>query len=92
MQRHVDVFDWEEPDGGCIAFPRYRGPEGVDEFCRATVEESGVLLLPNSVYQSRVSPVPSDRFRIGFGRRNLPQALEQLDAHLMARLSSSDAR
>lgn len=85
MGRHQELFDWQEPDGGCIAFPRYRGAEGVDEFCRAAVEESGVLLLPNSVYQSRVSPVPSDRFRIGFGRRNLPEALDRLAEHLYAR-------
>ena len=87
MGRHPDLFDWHEPDGGCIAFPRYLGAEGVDEFCRASVEESGVLLLPNSVYQSRVSPVPSDRFRIGFGRRNLPEALAALDEHLTTRLA-----
>lgn len=85
MGRHQELFDWQEPDGGCIAFPRYRGAEGVDEFCRAAVEESGVLLLPNSVYQSRVSSVPSDRFRIGFGRRNLPEALDRLAEHLYAR-------
>ena len=91
MSRHPQLFDWQAPDGGCIAFPRYLGPEGVDEFCRAAVEESGVLLLPNSVYQSRVSPVPSDRFRIGFGRRNLPEALAQLDEHLTTHVSAGAA-
>jgi len=91
MSRHPELFDWQEPDGGCIAFPRYLGAEGVDEFCRAAVEESGVLLLPNSVYQSRVSPVPSDRFRIGFGRRNLPEALAQLDEHLTTHVSAGAA-
>jgi aspartate/methionine/tyrosine aminotransferase len=82
MARHRDRFEWSDPDGGCIAFPRFLGPEGVDEFCRAAVEESGVLLLPNSVFQSRLAPVPTDRFRIGFGRRNVPAALAQLEAHL----------
>jgi aspartate/methionine/tyrosine aminotransferase len=85
MEDHDGLFAWDDPDGGCIAFPRYLGPEGVDEFCRSAVEESGVLLLPNSVYQSRLAPVPSDRFRIGYGRRNLPAALAQLEAHLAAR-------
>ena len=82
MARHRDRFEWSDPDGGCIAFPRFLGLEGVDEFCRAAVEESGVLLLPNSVFQSRLAPVPTDRFRIGFGRRNVPAALAQLEAHL----------
>jgi len=85
MARHADRFTWDDPDGGCIAFPRYLGAEGVDEFCRSAVEDSGVLLLPNSVYQSRLAPVAFDRFRIGFGRRNLPEALAQLDAHLATR-------
>jgi aspartate/methionine/tyrosine aminotransferase len=87
MRRYPELFDWREPDGGCIAFPRYLGAEGVDEFCRASVEESGVLLLPNSVYQSRVLPVPGDRFRIGFGRKNLAEALARLDDHLTTHLS-----
>ena len=82
MADHRERFEWDEPDAGCIAFPRYLGPEGVDEFCRAAVEESGILLLPNSVYQSRLAPVSPDRFRIGFGRRNLPEALAQLELHM----------
>ncbi len=89
MADHRDRFEWDEPDGGCIAFPRYLGPEGVDEFCRAAVEESGVLLLPNSVYQSRLAPVPADRFRIGYGRRNLGEALAQLDTHLAGDVRSA---
>jgi aspartate/methionine/tyrosine aminotransferase len=89
MADHRERFHWDEPDGGCIAFPRYLGPEGVDEFCRSAVEDSGVLLLPNSVYQSRLAQVPGDRFRIGFGRRNLPEALAQLEAHLATHAASS---
>jgi aspartate/methionine/tyrosine aminotransferase len=91
MSRYPELFDWQEPDGGCIAFPRYLGAEGVDEFCRASVEESGVLLLPNSVYRSRVAPVPNDRFRIGFGRRNLPDALARLDEHLTTHVPARPA-
>jgi aspartate/methionine/tyrosine aminotransferase len=82
MANHRSLFQWDDPHGGCIAFPRFLGPEGVDEFCRSAVEKSGVLLLPNSVYQSRLAPVPSDRFRIGYGRRTLPEALATLEAHL----------
>jgi len=85
MQSHRDLFEWDDPDGGCVAFPRYLGPEGVDEFCRSAVEDSGVLLLPNSIYQSRLAPVPNDRFRIGYGRKNVPAALERLDAHITRR-------
>jgi aspartate/methionine/tyrosine aminotransferase len=63
-----DRFEWRRPDGGCTAFPRYRGADGVESFCRRLLEEAGVVLLPASIYRSSLTPTPSDRFRIGFGR------------------------
>ncbi|MGI5292026.1 aminotransferase class I/II-fold pyridoxal phosphate-dependent enzyme [Nonomuraea polychroma] len=66
----ADVFEWQAPDGGCVAYPRYLGPEGVEEFCTRLVEEAGVLLLPASIYHSELTPTPTDRFRIGIGRAN----------------------
>ncbi|WP_369185189.1 aminotransferase class I/II-fold pyridoxal phosphate-dependent enzyme [Streptomyces sp. Y1] len=70
---HPDLFAWQAPDGGCVAYPRYLGPEGVEEFCTRLVEEAGVLLLPASVYRSELTPTPTDRFRIGIGRAD-PEA------------------
>ena len=81
--RHPDLFDWRRPDGSCMAFPRYKGPEGVEEFCRSLVEDSGVLLLPSTIYSSELSPTPTDRFRLGFGRTGLDEGLSALDAHVM---------
>ncbi|MGK9234667.1 aminotransferase class I/II-fold pyridoxal phosphate-dependent enzyme [Inquilinus limosus] len=80
--RHADRFDWQVPPAGCIAYPRYRGAEGVDAFTDDLVERAGVLLLPARVYRSALGPVPADRFRIGFGRADLPQALEAFEAYL----------
>jgi aspartate/methionine/tyrosine aminotransferase len=57
----------------------------VEEFCRAAVEEAGVLLLPGSMYAS-----PGNRFRVGFGRINVPEALEALGTHLDARASTPE--
>lgn len=62
------VVDWQRPQGGCVAFPRCIAPEGGEEFCRKLIEESGVLLLPSSIYASELTDVPQDHFRIGFGR------------------------
>lgn len=62
------LFEWRAPDGGCVAFPRYLGPDGVEEFCTRLLQEAGVLLLPASVYSSELTPTPRDRFRIGIGR------------------------
>lgn len=86
--RHADRFEWYVPDGGCIMYPRYLGDEGVEEFCRGAVEEGGVLLLPASLYRSRLRPVPEDRFRIGFGREGFAEGLHALEQHLAPALSS----
>nr|WP_062339175.1 aminotransferase class I/II-fold pyridoxal phosphate-dependent enzyme [Herbidospora sakaeratensis] len=63
-----DLFEWRAPDGGCVAYPRYLGPDGVEEFCARLVAEAGVLLLPASIYRSELTPAPADRFRVGVGR------------------------
>jgi aspartate/methionine/tyrosine aminotransferase len=85
FERHAELFEWAPPQGGCVAFPRYRGAEGVEAMCRELVERAGVLLLPASVYRSDLAPVPADRFRIGVGRRDPGPALEAFDAYLASR-------
>lgn len=79
---HTDLFDWERPDGSCMGFPRYCGADGVEVFTRSLVEESGVLLLPSTIYRSHVGPNISDRFRLGYGRRGLDEGLAAMSEHL----------
>ncbi|MEO8850808.1 MAG: hypothetical protein ABI360_03660, partial [Allobranchiibius sp.] len=83
--RHPELFDWAHPGAGCVAFPRYLGPDGVETFCRELVEQAGVLLLPASVYCSDVGQVPADRFRIGVGRSNPEPALAAFEQYLRDR-------
>ncbi|ANW21449.1 aminotransferase class I/II-fold pyridoxal phosphate-dependent enzyme [Streptomyces clavuligerus] len=80
-----ELFEWRAPDGGCVAFPRYRGADGVEEFCARLVAEAGVLLLPASVYRSELTATPDDRFRIGFGRRGAEEALREFGDWLRRR-------
>lgn len=82
---HRDLFDWKVPDGGCVAFPRYKGKEGVEEFTRRLVEKTGILFLPASIFRSELSPVPIDRLRIGFGRRHVTEGIRVLRAWLHER-------
>lgn len=82
FERHDDVFEWRRPDGSCMGFPRYKGSDGVENFTRTLVEESGVLLLPSTIYSSELGDTPKDRFRIGYGRRNIDAGLAAMDAHL----------
>jgi aspartate/methionine/tyrosine aminotransferase len=85
FDRWGDRFAWEAPQGGCVSFPRYRGAEGVEVFCRELVEQAGVVLLPAGIYASALGEVPADRFRIGVGRREPEPALQALDSFLSRR-------
>ncbi|MDH6233121.1 aspartate/methionine/tyrosine aminotransferase [Mesorhizobium soli] len=76
------LFEWREPDGGCVGYPRYVGEGSVDEFTTDLVEQAGVLLLPSGIYKSDLGQVPTDRFRIGFGRANLAEGLAAFRNHL----------
>ena len=80
--RWRDRFEGYRPDGGCVAYPRYLGKEGVEAFTADLVEKAGVLLLPATNYVSALSPTPTDRFRIGFGRGDCVEAIEALEGYL----------
>jgi aspartate/methionine/tyrosine aminotransferase len=77
--RHADTFQWVRPRAGSVAFPRLLREIPIPDFCQALVEREGVLLLPGSVYD-----FPGNHFRLGFGRTNLPEALERLERFLAA--------
>ena len=75
--RHADLFSWVRPQAGSMAFPRYLGGN-VETFCDELVKKAGVLLLPGSVYDDS-----RNHFRLGLGRKNLPQAVERLEEFLV---------
>ncbi len=75
--RHRDLFNWARPRAGSTAFPSLRRNTSAEAFCIDLAERQGVLLLPGTCYDY------GDRhFRIGFGRKNLPEAVEQLERYL----------
>lgn len=77
-----DLFEWRPPQAGVLAFPRYRGREGAEAFAARLVQETGILVVPSTVYRSALADVPGDHLRIGFGRRSLDEALDRLRAWL----------
>ena len=76
------LFDWSHPDGSCIAYPKFTGRGGVDAFCADLVEDSGVLLLPASIYTSELMATPEGHFRIGFGRKGTEEGLSAFRDYL----------
>jgi aspartate/methionine/tyrosine aminotransferase len=78
--RRGDVFDWVKPNASTIAFARFKSPRGVQKFCDDVVRKSGVMLLPGSVFDE------PQHIRFGYGRKNMPEALEHFDAYLQKNL------
>ena len=73
---HADLFKWYRPKSGSVAFPALlKGT--VQEFCTDLVEKAGILLVPGTLYNDG-----SNAFRVGFGRKNVPEILQKFDAYL----------
>ena len=71
-----DRFEWVRPRAGSIGFPRLTVPGvRIDDWASELVEAEGVLLLPGSQFGH-----PGNHFRIGFGRTDMPAALERLES------------
>jgi len=82
FQRYAGLFSWVRPKAGPIAFPSIRWDKDVEDFCRELVLSAGVLLLPGSSYDFG----GNRHFRIGFGRKNMPQCLDRLEGYLREKL------
>lgn len=78
-----DRFEWYRPDGGCVGFPGYKGLEDANQFCEDLVSRTVVLLLPPKIYNSELLETPQDRFRIGFGRKNIEKGLSVFQRYLL---------
>lgn len=75
--RHAKLFEWRKPKAGPIGFPTLNAKIDVADFCLDLVEKKGVMLLPAKVYDFK-----GNYFRIGFARKNMPEALEKLEEYL----------
>lgn len=76
FSRRAEMFEWVRPRAGPIAFPKLKLGE-VDAFCHDVVTRARVLLLPGTQFDDE-----GNHFRIGFGRKNMPEALARLEEFL----------
>ncbi len=77
FKKNSQYFDWVKPRAGCIAFPRIKFGKNVEEFCLDLFNSRGVLLLPGTKYD-----YDDMHFRIGFGRKTLPEGLNILAEYI----------
>lgn len=77
FEKHKNLFSWVKPKAGTIAFPKLEGNLDSYDFCQQVVQEAGIMLLPSTVYD-----YDNKHFRIGFGRENMPEALNKLEEYI----------
>lgn len=77
--KNQKLFSWVWPQGGCVGWVNYKGKEHIDTFCKQLLQETGVLLLPASVYD-----VDDNYFRIGFGHKDMVTAIGKLQQYIDA--------
>jgi aspartate/methionine/tyrosine aminotransferase len=77
--RHSDALAWVPPQAGTVAFPRMLGAAeaGAKAFCARVLRDTGVLLLPSTVYSYGDS-----HFRLGLGRDDFAANLAVLSSYL----------
>lgn len=77
FENYADFFKWVRPIAGTIAFIEYPGDISVEELAEALIAEKGLMILPASVFDYE-----GNFFRLGFGRRNMPEALTLLQEYI----------
>lgn len=77
MERNRHYLSWVRPQSGTMAVLKLLLPLSVEKFAEDLVEAEGILIMPGSVFD-----LPGNFFRIGFGRRNMPDILERFEAYL----------
>ena len=75
--RHARQFTWFSPRAGSVAFPEWLGAGTVEQFCQDVLEKQGVMIVPGSLFDFH-----GNHFRVGLGRRNLPEALVHIGDYL----------
>lgn len=74
---HEEEWEWVEPKGGCVCFPRLRDPKAVDidKFYKILLEKYSTYVGPGHWFR-----MPRHYMRIGFGWPSAPQLEEGLEA------------
>lgn len=76
--KHSDTFSWAKPKAGTICFPKLLLDMNATDFCKKVVEDAQLMVLPSSVYG-----YDDKHIRIGFGRQDMPEALDILEQWLI---------
>ena len=76
MDKYGDIFEWVRPTASTVGFVKFKGPFSSDELGEQFARD-GISVKPAYAFMDDVSEY-NDYFRIGFGEKIMPQALEAL--------------
>lgn len=79
--KYRDIFTWNRPKAGPIAFPKFNKDVNAEEIVEDMVAKKGVFYVPGSMYGFDVR-----YFRIGYGRKNLGDCLKLFEEYVRENL------
>lgn len=78
VKRHPASISWVRPQSGTIAFMELLLSIPIERFTEELVKKTGVLIIPAAIFDC-----PGNYFRIGFGRKNMPEVLNRFEQFLI---------
>jgi aspartate/methionine/tyrosine aminotransferase len=79
MKRSQKYLSWIRPQSGTVATLKLLLPVSIDTFAEDLVRTEGVLIMPGSVFD-----LPGNFFRIGFGKRNMPEIIKRFETYVQS--------
>ena len=79
IKKNSSLFSWAKPNAGTIGFAKLNSTYSSLEFCERVVKEAGIMLVPSEMFD-----YGSNHIRLGFGRANLPLAIDCFQEYLQS--------
>ncbi len=80
FDKYSHLFSWNKPNAGPVAFIKMLFDNDDTGFAEKVLKKQGVLILPGGIYDYE------GYFRIGMGRKKIPEALEQFEIYVQENL------
>jgi aspartate/methionine/tyrosine aminotransferase len=76
FEKHSNRFAWIKPKAGPLIFPELKFTQNAEIFCLDLIKKKGVLVMPGNQFN-----YSNNHVRIGFGRKNMLEALAKLEEY-----------
>ena len=86
VKKYHDLFDCKMPQAGCVALLHLKKRADAVNFCADLMEKTKALLVPSACYEYGKRHV-----RIGFGHKNFPLSLNELESYILMAPHSKSA-